>query len=215
MESLRSALSLLVILWFVLVGAVLSGSSVLAREEPRRDEIRGVVVDAKPPVTVDGVRKNEEVSLRVKLEPKGLCLEEVYLEDGDANVLVPYRVLQPTTSSFGFGIGIGIGGGTGSRTDAPKELYRGDPKESYIPNQKRGAGAGGVGAGVGVAMPVFDILRGKECQTEVEAHFALPKGRERIEQWKVVLAVVNPRTKEELVTPYNLAESDQKIRASD
>jgi hypothetical protein len=111
------------------------------------------------------------------------------------------------------GIEIGVGRGRASMAEEPKELYRGNPNETYISKEKRGVigTTGGVGA-IGTNIPLFGFLKGKEYKREVEVHFVLPKGREQIEEWKIVLSIVNPATKEEMFTFYNLSETNGKVR---
>ncbi len=56
----------------------LSSSTGISAEELARDELKGVVVDVKPTLRVEGTKKDEEVKLAVKLESKEFCLEQIY-----------------------------------------------------------------------------------------------------------------------------------------
>jgi hypothetical protein len=193
----------------VVLPFLLSVSTVFAAEEFARDELRGIVVDVKPPLKVEGTKKDNELKLIVKLESKELCFGQIYLEDGEKNAVVPYKLSRAKRFPFGIGIGIGIGlgGKRGSRGDEPKEIYRGNPEGTYIQHGARKSGSGG-GFGVGIDIPLFGLFKGKECQRDIEAHFVLPKGRERLEEWKLVLAVVNAKNEEERLILSHLSETE-------
>lgn len=194
-------------LMFLSLFLLLPIAQALASKEVAQDELRGIVVEAKPPLKVEGTKEGSEARFRIKVDSKKFCLGQIFLEDKKGNALIPRKVAEPAPR---FRIGIGFGIGTRRKKDTESEVvHMHDKKETYIPKEKRDTG---VGIGLGFAIPLFELLKGKRCQREVDIHFAFPQGKERTEDWNMVISVFDPKTKEEIFVTYKLSEDNEKIK---